>query len=732
MSERNAKTLWTCPMHPEVERDGYGICPKCGMDLEPKTVARESGGDKAVESLACRFWIALFLTIPVFVLSMGKMVPGLLPPEWLSVKASQWIELSLSTPVVFGTGWIFFQRAWASVLQRSPNMFTLIGLGVGAAYGFSVFAVLAPGLFPPSFRVDGEVAVYFEAATVIITLVLLGQLLEAKARSRTGEAVKALLELAVKVAHIVDIDGERTVAVEEVKEGDLLRVRPGEKVPLDGVILEGESRIDESMLTGEPIPVSKKIGEKVIGGTVNQTGAFMMRTERIGEDTLLSQIVSMVSEAQRSRAPIQKVADRVAGWFVPAVILIAVITFVVWTLFGPSPALTYGLINAVAVLIIACPCALGLATPMSIMVGIGRAAQQGILVRDAEAMERAEKVTHLITDKTGTLTQGRPHVVDVITNTEDGEFAKLIADRFPVAVSLDDRAALLSLAAGVERHSEHPLARAIVEDSPEGSSDILYASEFQSVTGKGASGLIGSERVRVGKRSWLEEEGVRVGRKWIEKAEELEEQARTVVWVASEATLLGGVAIADPIKETSAKAIERLKSRKIVVIMCTGDNESTARAVGRQLGIEEIHANVTPHDKQQIVSELQAKGAVVAMAGDGINDAPALASAQVGIAMGTGTDVAIQSAEITLVKGDLSGIVSAIELSRAVMRNIRQNLFFAFGYNVLGVPIAAGILYPFFGVLLNPMLAGAAMSFSSVSVIGNALRLRKSGIVDMV
>lgn len=719
-------------MHPEVERDGYGICPKCGMDLEPKTVARESGGDKAVESLACRFWIALFLTIPVFVLSMGKMVPGLLPPEWLSVKASQWIELSLSTPVVFGTGWIFFQRAWASVLQRSPNMFTLIGLGVGAAYGFSVFAVLAPGLFPPSFRVDGEVAVYFEAATVIITLVLLGQLLEAKARSRTGEAVKALLELAVKVAHIVDIDGERTVAVEEVKEGDLLRVRPGEKVPLDGVILEGESRIDESMLTGEPIPVSKKIGEKVIGGTVNQTGAFMMRTERIGEDTLLSQIVSMVSEAQRSRAPIQKVADRVAGWFVPAVILIAVITFVVWTLFGPSPALTYGLINAVAVLIIACPCALGLATPMSIMVGIGRAAQQGILVRDAEAMERAEKVTHLITDKTGTLTQGRPHVVDVITNTEDGEFAKLIADRFPVAVSLDDRAALLSLAAGVERHSEHPLARAIVEDSPEGSSDILYASEFQSVTGKGASGLIGSERVRVGKRSWLEEEGVRVGRKWIEKAEELEEQARTVVWVASEATLLGGVAIADPIKETSAKAIERLKSRKIVVIMCTGDNESTARAVGRQLGIEEIHANVTPHDKQQIVSELQAKGAVVAMAGDGINDAPALASAQVGIAMGTGTDVAIQSAEITLVKGDLSGIVSAIELSRAVMRNIRQNLFFAFGYNVLGVPIAAGILYPFFGVLLNPMLAGAAMSFSSVSVIGNALRLRKSGIVDMV
>ena len=719
-------------MHPEVERDGYGICPKCGMDLEPKTVARESGGDKAVESLACRFWIALFLTIPVFVLSMGKMVPGLLPPEWLSVEASQWIELSLSTPVVFGTGWIFFQRAWASVLQRSPNMFTLIGLGVGAAYGFSVFAVLAPGLFPPSFRVDGEVAVYFEAATVIITLVLLGQLLEAKARSRTGEAVKALLELAVKVAHIVDIDGERTVAVEEVKEGDLLRVRPGEKVPLDGVILEGESRIDESMLTGEPIPVSKKIGEKVIGGTVNQTGAFMMRTERIGEDTLLSQIVSMVSEAQRSRAPIQKVADRVAGWFVPAVILIAVITFVVWTLFGPSPALTYGLINAVAVLIIACPCALGLATPMSIMVGIGRAAQQGILVRDAEAMERAEKVTHLITDKTGTLTQGRPHVVDVITNTEDGEFAKLIADRFPVAVSLDDRAALLSLAAGVERHSEHPLARAIVEDSPEGSSDILYASEFQSVTGKGASGLIGSERVRVGKRSWLEEEGVRVGRKWIEKAEELEEQARTVVWVASEATLLGGVAIADPIKETSAKAIERLKSRKIVVIMCTGDNESTARAVGRQLGIEEIHANVTPHDKQQIVSELQAKGAVVAMAGDGINDAPALASAQVGIAMGTGTDVAIQSAEITLVKGDLSGIVSAIELSRAVMRNIRQNLFFAFGYNVLGVPIAAGILYPFFGVLLNPMLAGAAMSFSSVSVIGNALRLRKSGIVDMV
>ena len=718
-------------MHPEVEFDGYGICPKCGMDLEPKTVAREPGGDKAVESLACRFWIALFLTIPVFFLSMGKMVPGLHLPEWLSVEAGQWIELLLSTPVVFGTGWIFFQRAWASVLQRSPNMFTLIGLGVGAAYGFSVFAVLAPGLFPPSFRVDGEVAVYFEAATVIITLVLLGQLLEAKARSRTGEAVKALLELAVKVAHIVDIYGERTVAVEEVKEGDLLRVRPGEKVPLDGVVIEGKSRIDESMITGEPIPVSKKSGEKVIGGTVNQTGSFMMRTERIGEDTLLPQIVSMVSEAQRSRAPIQKVADRVAGWFVPMVILISLITFVVWTLFGPSPALTYGLINAVAVLIIACPCALGLATPMSIMVGIGRAAHKGILVRDAEAMERAEKVTHVITDKTGTLTQGRPHVVDVITNTEDGEFAKLIADLFPGAVPQDDRSALLSLAAGVERHSEHPLARAIVDDTPEGSSDIPNSSEFQSVTGKGASGLIRNERVRVGKRSWLEEEGVCVGGEWIEKAEELEEQARTVVWVASEATLMGLVAIADPIKETSEKAIERLKSRNIVVIMCTGDNESTAHAVGRQLGIEEIHANVTPHDKQQIVSELQAKGAVVAMAGDGINDAPALASAQVGIAMGTGTDVAIQSAEITLVKGDLSGIVSAIELSRAVMRNIRQNLVFAFGYNVLGVPIAAGILYPFFGVLLNPMLAGAAMSFSSVSVIGNALRLRKSDIVDM-
>lgn len=711
-------------MHPEIERSGPGPCPKCGMDLESKVGNLDTGDDSAVVSMSRRFGFALVLTIPVFLISMGKMVPGLDLSQRMPVKVGQWIELLLSTPVVFGAGWIFFQRAWTSLVQRSPNMFTLIALGVGAAYGFSVVAVLAPGVFPDAFRMNGEVAVYFESATVIITLVLLGQLLEAKARSRTGEAVKSLLELAAKVAHLVNAGDERDVPVEDVKVGDVLRVRPGEKVPLDGIIIEGESRLDESMITGEPIPTLKRSDEKVIGGTVNQTGSFLMRTESIGEDTLLAQIVNMVSEAQRSRAPIQKLADQVAGWFVPAVVGVAALTFAIWTLFGPPPALAFGLVNAVAVLIIACPCALGLATPMSIMVGIGRAARQGILIRNAEAIERAEKVTHLITDKTGTLTQGSPRVVTVVTNVGDDAFSEVISNLFPEGIPQDDDLSLLLLAASVERHSEHPLARAIVTEAIERHGDIPKSSGFESTTGKGASGLLAQERVRIGKASWLQEEGVLVEQDWIKRAEELEKQAMSVIWVASGSTLMGLVAIADPIKETSAAAIERLRDQKITVIMCTGDNEATARAVGKQLGIDEIYSSVTPQDKKRIVSDLQANGAIVAMTGDGINDAPALAAAQVGIAMGTGTDVAIESAEMTLVKGDLSGIVTAIELSRAVMRNIRQNLFFAFAYNALGVPIAAGILYPFFGVLLNPMIAGAAMSFSSVSVIGNALRLR--------
>lgn len=711
-------------MHPEIERSGPGPCPKCGMDLEPKVGNLDTGDDSAVVSMGRRFGFALVLTIPVFLISMGKMLPGLELSQRMPVKVGQWIELLLSTPVVFGAGWIFFQRAWTSIVERSPNMFTLIALGVGAAYGFSVVAVLAPGVFPDAFRMNGEVAVYFESATVIITLVLLGQFLEAKARSRTGEAVKSLLELASKVAHLVNAGDERDVPVEDVKVGDVLRVRPGEKVPLDGIIIEGESRLDESMITGEPIPTLKRPNEKVIGGTVNQTGSFLMRTEKIGEDTLLAQIVNMVSEAQRSQAPIQKLADQVAGWFVPAVVVVAALTFAIWTLFGPSPALAFGLVNAVAVLIIACPCALGLATPMSIIVGIGRAAHQGILIRNAEAIERAEKVTHLITDKTGTLTQGSPRVVSVVTNFGDDAFSSVISNHFPEGTPQDDDLSLLLLAAGVERHSEHPLARAIVTEAIERHGDIPKSSGFESTTGKGASGLLAQERVRIGKASWLQEEGVLVEQDWIERAEALEKQAMSVIWVASGSTLMGLVAIADPIKETSAAAIERLRDQKITVIMCTGDNEATARAVGKQLGIDEIYSSVTPQDKKRIVSDLQANGAIVAMAGDGINDAPALAAAQVGIAMGTGTDVAIESAEVTLVKGDLSGIVTAIELSRAVMRNIRQNLFFAFAYNALGVPIAAGILYPFFGVLLNPMIAGAAMSFSSVSVIGNALRLR--------
>ena len=637
---------------------------------------------------------------------MGHAIPGVQLDAIVPRQIGKWIEFGLTTPVVLWAGGFFFARAWQSIVNRSLNMFTLIAVGVGAAYVYSVVAVIAPGIFPESFRRHGEVDLYFEAAAVITTLVLLGQLIEAKARSRTGQAIKALLGLAAKNAHRVRKGQEEEISVDAIQKGDLLRVRPGEKVPVDGVIVEGQSNIDESMITGEPMPVSKGAGDKVVGATVNQTGSFLMRTERIGSETLLAQIVQMVADAQRSRAPIQKLADTVSGYFVPAVISIAVITFVVWSIMGPSPAMAYALVNAVSVLIIACPCALGLATPMSIMVGVGRAAQAGILVKNAEAIEITEKVTHLITDKTGTLTAGKPEVVSRVSDKGTSEHD------------------LLQIAASVEAHSEHPLARAIVEAAKKEQITITRVTDFQSTTGGGVSAKLDGRRVLVGKEKFLADSGVTLSNELKRQADRLQEQAQTTVWVALDGHAVGVLGIADPIKPTTRTAIRALHDMGLKIIMCTGDNRRTAESVARELGIDEVRAEVMPDEKIEIVKRLKASGAIVAMAGDGINDAPALAAADVGIAMGTGTDVAIESASITLVKGDLMGIVKAMHLSRAVMRNIRQNLFFAFIYNALGVPIAAGVLYPFFGVLLSPMIAGAAMSFSSVSVIANALRLR--------
>lgn len=699
-------------MHPEVEQEQPGACPKCGMDLEPKTVGGgEAEEESAIRALKRKFWIALALTIPVLFLAMGKMIPGLNLEQWVPHRVGKWLEFVLSTPVVLWAGGMFFQRGWNSIVHRSPNMFTLIAIGVGAAYVFSVFAVLTPGVFPKSFRQHGEVGLYFEAAAVIITLVLLGQLLEAKARSRTGKAVKALLELGAKTAHRIRDGKEEEVPIEEIKPGDQLRVRPGEKVPIDGELLEGRSNVDESMITGEPVPVEKKQGDKLIGATVNQTGSFLMKTKKVGEETLLAQIIHMVSEAQRSRAPIQKLADNVAAWFVPAVVVSAIITFIVWAVWGPTPAFAYALVNTVAVLIIACPCALGLATPMSIMVGVGRAAQAGILVKNAEAIEQTERVTHLITDKTGTLTAGKPIVVEIVARNGEGD--------------TDSENELLLLAGALEQQSEHPLARAIVDAAKERKIELSSPEDFQSTTAGGVIGQVDGSTICVGKLGFLENNGITAPEDLEARVTELQQQARTVVWVARESEVIGLIAIADPIKESAPDAIRQLHDLGIKVIMCTGDNEQTARAVAKELGIVEVHAGVTPEDKQRIVNELKENNVIVAMAGDGINDAPALAAANVGIAMGTGTDVAIESANVTLVKGDLYGIVNAIQLSRAVMRNIRQNLFFAFVYNAAGIPIAAGLLYPFFGLLLNPMIAGAAMSFSSVSVIANALRLRR-------
>ncbi|MEZ5325863.1 MAG: copper-translocating P-type ATPase [Verrucomicrobiales bacterium] len=704
-------TLYTCPMHPEIEQDQPGDCPICGMPLEPKAgSAADEHAAQEIRDLSRKFWIGLILTIPVLVIAMGGMIPALRLHEILPMSVSKWIEFAFVTPVIVWAGSMFFVKGWRSILNRSPNMFTLIMLGVGAAYLFSAVAVLAPDLFPESFRKGGEVGLYFEAGAVIIVLVLLGQLLEAKARSQTGQAIKALLNLAAKTAHRLRDGEEEEIPIDQLRAGDLLRVRPGEKVPIDGVITEGNSNVDESMITGEPLPVKKASGDTVIGATVNQTGTFVMRTEKVGSETLLSQIVHMVAEAQRSRAPIQKLADTVAGYFVPAVVIIAITTFIVWSVWGPAPAMAYALVNAVAVLIIACPCALGLATPMSIMVGVGRAAQSGILIKNAEAIETAEKVDTLLTDKTGTLTAGKPRVTSRVT--ADGV----------------DEGGMLALAASLETSSEHPLARAIVDEAKESGITIPAATNFQSTTGGGVEGDVDGSKIRVGKEGFLRDNGVVIPEELATQSAHLQEEAQTVVWVASNDRALGILGISDPIKETAAAAIAALHQAGIRVIMATGDNQKTAEAVGRALGIDEVRAGLSPEDKIVIVKELKAQGAIVAMAGDGINDAPALAEAHVGVAMGTGTDVAIESASITLVKGDLSGIVKAVTVSRSVMRNIRQNLFFAFIYNGLGVPIAAGVLYPFTGTLLSPMIAGAAMSFSSLSVITNALRLRRMKI----
>ena len=692
-------------MHPAIEQDHPGNCPICGMSLEPKGVVPESEGENAeLRDMTRRFWIGAVLSAPVFVLGMWHLLPS--APHWVEGDLSRWAQFILSTPVVFWCGWPFFQRGWQSIVNRSLNMFTLIATGIGAAYFYSAVVMLLPQIFPPSFASHGKIGVYFESAAIITVLVLLGQVLELRARSRTGSAIRALLDLAPNTARLVRDGEERDVSLDQVQRGDHLRVRPGEKVPVDGRVIDGRTSIDESMITGEPMPVEKTTGDRVTGATVNQTGSIVIQAERVGSETVLSQIVEMVAQAQRSRAPIQGLADKVASWFVPAVIAIAVITLIVWVLIGPQPRLAYGIVNAVAVLIIACPCALGLATPMSVMVGVGRGAQAGVLIKKAEAIELMEKVRTLVVDKTGTLTEGKPTVTQIITS-----------DSIPE----DD---LLAFAAAVERNSEHPLARAVVETATKRGLKIPAVANFESTTGGGVIGCVGEKRVVVGKPKFLEEQSVREIDALVRCAADLQMQGNSVIFVGFNDRAAGVIAVSDPIKQTTPGAIEHLHQLGIKIIMLTGDNERTARAVAQKLSIDEVEAGVEPQHKHERVRALREQGNVVAMAGDGINDAPALAAADVGIAMGTGTDVAMESAGITLMKGDLRGIDKAVRLSRAMMRNIRQNLFFAFIYNSLGVPIAAGVLYPFFGILLSPIIAGAAMSLSSVSVIGNALRLR--------
>ena len=697
---------YTCPMHPEIVRSEPGDCPICGMALEPRDAPAEDNAE--LHDMTRRFWISTALAFPVFVIAMGADLLPQAMPESLSMLALQWFEFALATPVVLWSGWPIFQRGWASLVNRSLNMFTLISLGVGVAWTYSVVAMLLPGIFPPTMHtMGGLVPVYFEAAAVIMALVLLGQVMELRARSQTSAAIKLLLGLAPKTARIVRNDGnEEDIPLEKVQPGDVLRVRPGEKVPVDGVVLEGSSALDESMVTGESIPVEKTKDARLIGATVNGTGSLLMRAERVGADTLLAQIVHMVSEAQRSRAPIQRLADVTAGYFVPVVVLSALVTLAVWGIWGPEPRLAHAIVNAVAVLIIACPCALGLATPMSIMVGTGRGAQAGVLIKNAEALETMEKVNTLVVDKTGTLTEGKPKLTSV------------------VPLEGFDEGVVLWLGASLERASEHPLAAAIVNGAQEKNITLTAVSEFRSITGKGVTGVVEGRTVALGNLKLFEELNIDAG-DLPARADALRGDGQTVMLLAIDGKAAGLIGVADPVKASTLEAIRALHEENIQVIMLTGDNRTTAEAVAKKLGIDRIEAEVLPEQKASIVKQLQAQGLIVAMAGDGINDAPALAQAQVGIAMGTGTDVAMESAGITLVKGDLNGIVRAVRLSRATMKNIRQNLFFAFIYNVLGIPIAAGVLYPFFGLLLSPIIAAAAMSFSSVSVITNALRLRR-------
>lgn len=694
-------------MHPEIRQDHPGACPICGMALEPEMVTAGAGPSAELTDMSRRFWVALVLTLPVFVLEMGAhLFPAL--HHLVPMKLSIWIQFVLATPVVLWAGWPFFERAWASLKTRNLNMFTLIAMGTGVAWGYSVIATLMPDIFPAAFRAsDGSVAVYFEAAAVITTLVLLGQVLELRARERTSGAIKALLNLAPKTARRIADDGsEEEVALELVVVGDRLRVRPGEKVPVDGVVEEGRSALDESMVTGESMPVTKTVADTVIGGTMNQSGALVIRTDKIGRDTMLARIVQMVAEAQRSRAPIQRMADQVAGWFVPAVLVVAVIAFVAWGIWGPEPRLAHGLVAAVAVLIIACPCALGLATPMSIMVGVGRGAGLGVLIKNAEALEHMEKVDTLVVDKTGTLTEGKPAVTRII-----------VSEGF-------EEEELLRIAAGVERASEHPLALAIVNAAMDRNIEIPSVSDFDSPTGKGAVGTIEGRRITLGNARFLGEAGIDTSSLAMQ-ADQLRTDGATAIFMGIDSMVAGVFAIADPVKSTTAEALTALRADGITVVMLTGDNRTTAEAVARQLGIDAVEADVLPDQKAAVVARLKQEGRIVAMAGDGVNDAPALATADVGIAMGPGTDVAMESAGVTLLKGDLNGIVRARDLSKATMSNIRQNLFFAFIYNAAGVPIAAGVLYPFFGILLSPMIAAAAMALSSVSVVTNALRLNR-------
>ncbi len=696
--------VYTCPMHPEIRQQGPGSCPICGMALEPETVTADDEANPELADMSRRFWIGLLFALPLVILEMGGHFVDL--PGWLAQQTGNWIQLALATPVVLWAGKPFFIRGWRSVVGRQLNMFTLIAMGTGVAWAYSLVATVAPGLFPPAFRQpDGSVAVYFEAAAVIVVLVLLGQVLELRAREKTSGAIRALLDLAPATARRLRDGEEKEVSLDEVEVGDRLRVRPGDKVPLDGEILEGRSNVDESMVTGEPMAVARGTGDTVIGGSINGQGSFIMRADKVGRDTMLAQIVQMVAKAQRSRAPIQGLADRVAAWFVPGVIVAAVISFVTWSIVGPSPAMAYALIAAVSVLIIACPCALGLATPMSIMVGVGRGAQAGVLIRDAESLQRMEKVDTLVIDKTGTLTEGRPRVTAIRP------------------AGSHDENELLRLVAGLERGSEHPLAEAIVNEANERGLELAEAEDFDAKNGKGVIGRIEGRRLLVGNRALMDDQKVNVD-ELTDEADRLRDEGATVIFAAVDDGPAGVLAIADPIRESTPDAVRRLQEAGLEVVMLTGDSQATAEAVARQIGIDAVRAEVLPEGKSEVIEQLRREGHVVAMAGDGVNDAPALAAADVGIAMGSGTDVAIESAGVTLLRGDLDGLVQAHRLSKATMRNIRQNLFFAFAYNAAGIPIAAGVMYPVFGLLLSPIIAAAAMSFSSVSVIGNALRLR--------